>query len=489
MALEPPREAAPKKTATEERRPPSAPHWATLPIILIGTFVITLDVFIVNVAIPATQQDLHASQSAVEFIVAGYALAYAAGLVTGGRLGDLYGRRRLFLIGVALFTLSSAWAGFAPSASQLVAARIAQGLASALMGPQVLAIIGVAYDGPARVRAFNAFGLTMGLAGVFGQLIGGVLIHADIAGLGWRTCFLVNVPVGIAALVLAPRVVPESRAQGRARLDPLGMVLISAGLVAVVLPLAEGQQEGWPLWTWLSLAAAPVLLVVFAVQQRRLAAAGRSPLVDPALFRQRSFTFGVSTAVVYYSGMASFFLVLALYLQQGLGLTALESGLVFLPLGVGFLTVSLSARRIAATLGRQTLAVGALVLTAGLAALFAAVQHIGTDGAVGWLVPGLTVGGAGMAMVMAPLASIALAGTDPRYAGAASGVLSTASQVGGAVGVALVGVVFYHVLGQGTGTSAYADAFTASLYLLAPLALAVAALVQFIPGPKAASSA
>jgi EmrB/QacA subfamily drug resistance transporter len=464
--------------------PPTTPHWAALPIILIGTFVITLDVFIVNVAIPATQQDLNAGTSAVEFIVAGYALAYAAGLITGGRLGDLYGRRRLFLIGVALFTLASAWCGLAPTASQLVTARIAEGLASALMGPQVLAIIGVAYSGQARVRAFNAFGLTMGLAGVFGQLIGGVLIQSDLAGLGWRTCYLVNVPVGIAALVLAPRLVPESRAPGKARLDPLGMLLVSAGLVAIVLPLAEGRQEGWPLWTWLCLAGSPVLLLAFAVQQRRLASAGRSPLVDPVLFRQRSFSVGVTTAVVYYSGMASFFLVLALYLQQGMALSALDAGLVFLPLGVGFLGTSLSARYLGARLGRQTLAVGALVLAVGLGALLEAVGHIGTHGSVGWLVPGLTVGGAGMGMVMAPLASVALAGTDPRYAGAAAGVLSTANQVGCALGVAVVGVVFYNALGDGSRVSAYAHAFSASLDLLLPLALAVVVLVQFLPRPK-----
>ncbi|MFJ9815466.1 MFS transporter [Streptomyces sp. NPDC101151] len=473
--------------AEARKRAPATPHWATLPLILVGTFVITLDVFIVNVAIPETQRDLHASASAVEFVVAGYALAYAAGLITGGRLGDLYGRRRMFLLGVALFTLSSAWAGMAPTAGQLVVARVAQGLSSALMGPQVLAIIGVTYEGQARVRAFNAFGLTMGLAGVFGQLIGGLLIHADIAGLGWRTCFLVNVPVGIAALLLGPRLIPESRAQGRARLDPLGMVLVSAGLVAVVLPLAEGQQQGWPLWTWLCLAASPVLLVLFAVQQRRLAASGGSPLVDPALFRQRPFTVGVVTGVVYYSGMSSFFLVLALYLQAGVGLSALESGLVFLPLGVGFLAISLQARRIAALLGRQVLAVGALVLLAGLGGLWAAVDHIGTHGSVAWLVPGLMVGGAGMAMVMAPLASVALAGTDPRYAGSASGVLSTAAQVGGAVGVAGVGVIFYHVLGDALSTQAYADGFVASLWLLGPLALLVAVLVQFIPKPKQAA--
>jgi EmrB/QacA subfamily drug resistance transporter len=488
MALKSPQEMT-SRGSPPAAEAPGAPHWATLPIILLGTFVITLDVFIVNVAVPSTQRDLHASTSAVEFFVAGYALAYAAGLITGGRLGDLFGRRRVFLIGVALFTLASAWCGIAPTASQLIAGRVAEGLASALMGPQVLAIIGVAYTGAARARAFNAFGLTMGLAGVFGQLIGGVLIQADIAGLGWRACFLVNVPVGIVALVLAPRLVPESRAQGHLRLDPLGMVLVSAGLTAVVLPLAEGRQEGWPLWTWLCLAASPVLLGLFSLQQRRRAAADRGPLVHPVLFRQRSFVVGVGTAVVYYSGMASFFLVLALYLQQGAGLDALQAGLVFLPLGVGFLATSLSARRIGARLGRQALAVGAVVLAVGLVTLLVTVSRIGTTGAVAWLVPGLLLGGAGMGMVMAPLASIALAGTDLRWAGAASGVLSTANQVGCALGVALVGIVFYDRLGSSGRPSAYAGAFEASLLLLIPLALAVTVLVQFLPKAQRAPAA
>jgi MFS family permease len=385
--------------------------------------------------------------------------------------------------------VSSAWCGLAPNAVTLVTGRIVEGLSSALMGPQVLAIIGVAYTGHARARAFNAFGLAVGMASVLGQLIGGALIRANVADLGWRACFLVNVPVGLVTLVLVPRLVPESRAPGRARLDPLGMLLVSAGLVAVVAPLAEGQQQGWPLWTWICLACSPVLLVAFAVQEHRLAAAGQSPLVNPLLFRQRSFTVGILTAIVYYSGIVSFFLVLALYLQHGIGLSALDSGLIFLPLGVTFVATSLNGPYLAARLGRQCLAVGAALVAVGLVAMWIAVSHIGTHGAVAWLVPGMMIDGAGMGMVMAPLASVALAGLDPVYAGAASGVLSTANQVGGAVGVAAIGIVFYRALASAGHVSAYAHAFILSVVVLIPLALAVLILVQFLPTAKKKASA
>jgi EmrB/QacA subfamily drug resistance transporter len=475
-----------KARASSPAQAESPPRFA-LPILLLGTFVITLDIFIVNVAIPSTQRDLQAGSAAVQFIVAGYALAYAVGLITGGRLGDLFGRRRLFLMGMGLFTLASLGCGLAQTSSELVATRVLQGAASAMLGPQVLAIIGVSYPGAARVKAFSAFGLTVGLAGVTGQLIGGILIQADVAGLGWRSCYLVNVPIGIAALVLAPRWVPESRAAGSSRLDPLGMLVVAAGLVAVVLPLTLGRQQGWPLWTWVLLAVSPVVLGVFAALQRREAARSGSPLVHPALFRQRSFTIGAVIAVVHYSGMVSFFLVLALYLQQGLQLSAMKSGLVFLPLGLGFLATSLTARRWVARLNHQVLAVGSILIAAGLVALWLAVNQIGIDGSPFALFPGLLIDGAGMGLVVAPLTLVALTGADPRYAGAAAGVISAANQVGGALGVAVVGVVFYHALGTQPQPADFAEAFTASMVILLPLTAAVVLLTQLLSRPGRAA--
>ncbi|MDN3358763.1 MFS transporter [Actinomadura sp. DC4] len=453
--------------------PKAAPGFGALLVLLSGTFITTLDFFIVNVAIPATQRDLRAGPAVVQFIVAGFGLALAAGLITGGRLGDLYGRRRMFALGLGLFTLASLACGVAPTAGVLIGARVAQGAAAALLMPQVLAIVTTVYTGEHRARAFNAYGLAMGFGGVFGQLIGGLLIKADIAGLGWRAVFLINVPVGIAAVPAALRLVPESRAAYGARLDVRGTLLVSAGLVLIVLPLVEGRQQGWPLWTWLCLAAAPLVLAGFAAYQRRIG--GERALIDLHLFRHRAFAVGAVIALVGQLAVASFFLVLALYLQQGRGLSPLESGLIFLALGAGYFVSSSRAAQVAARLGRQVVAVGALTLGLGYGLLAA-----GTSGGVGWLVPGLLVAGCGMGLVMAPLPAIALNGVEPRHAASAAGVVSTSLQAGGAIGVAVIGVVFYDVLGTGRFTAA----FVASLAVLAGFCAASAGLVQLLPRNK-----
>ncbi|MCP2340429.1 MFS transporter [Actinomadura rupiterrae] len=449
----------------------SAPGWGTLLVLLTGIFITTLDFFIVNVAIPATQRDLHATPSQIEFVVAGFGVALAAGLITAGRLGDLYGRRRMFSIGLAVFTLASAACAEAPTAGTLIAGRVAQGVGAALLMPQVLGIVNTVYTGAARAKAFNAYGVAMGFGGVFGQLIGGVLIKADIAGMGWRAIFWINVPVGAAALALVPRLVPESRAPGAARLDLVGTVLASLGLVAIVYPLVQGREQGWPMWTWECLGAAVVLLAAFVLYQRRAAA----PLVAPALFRHRAFAAGAVVSLLHAMTMGSFFLILALYLQMGRGLSALESGLIFLPLGLGYFVSSARAAAVTERLGRQTVAVGALAMALGLGVLAVTATELGQHGAIGWIIPGLVVAGAGMGLVMAPLPALALSRVDAEHAGAASGVLSTAQQAGGAIGVALVGVVFYGAHGG------VPHAFATGLDLLIVLDVLVAALVQALP--------
>ncbi len=458
--------------APSSSRHAAGPSRGALPVLLAGVFISLLDFFIVNVALPDTQRDLHAGPSAVQFIVAGYGLALAALLITAGRLGDLYGRRRMYALGLSLFTVASAACGLAPSAGFLIFARVVQGASAALLMPQILALINTMYTGAQRAKAFTAYGMTVGFGAVFGQLIGGVLIRLDVAGLGWRSIFLINVPIGVAAVALAPRLVPESKASGAARLDLVGTVLVSLGLVAIVLPLVEGQQQGWPEWTFLCLAASVPLLGVFALYQRRIAARGGSPLINLELFRSRSFSAGVVTNLAYQMMMASFFLVLALYLQDGRGLSALESGLIFLPLGIGYFVSSAKSGVVAARLGRQVVTLGSLVVSAGYLVLAAAV-HDGT----GWLVPGLVISGVGMGFVIAPMPQIVLAGVRPEHAAAASGVLSTAQQAGNAIGVAVIGVVFYNALGAGH----YAHAFGLGLEVMAALGLAVAALVQLLP--------
>lgn len=446
--------------------------WATLLVVLAGTFMTFLDFFIVNVALPSVQSDLHAGPAIIQFVVAGYGIAFAVGMISGGRLGDLYGRRRMFTLGLVLFTVTSAGCGLAPSAGLLVTARVLQGVAGALMTPQVLAILGTVYTGEKRARAFAAYGLTMGFAGVLGQLIGGALIQADVAGSGWRGVFLINIPVGLVALAMVRRVVPESHGN-RAPLDLVGTVLVTAGLIAIVLPLVEGREHGWPLWTWLSFVAAPVLLGAFLVHQRGREAAGRAPLIDLAIFTDRTFSVASLVASVFALVPPSFFFVLALYLQQGRGFSPLFSGIVFAALGAGFFAAMLTAEVMAARLGRQILALGAVVVGAGCALVaLAASASSSLD-----LVPGLFVVGFGIGMVLVPVTAMALADVDPLHAGAASGVLTTAQQVGGALGVAVIGVVFFNALGAG----AFVHAFTVSLWVLAALTAATAALVQLLP--------
>jgi EmrB/QacA subfamily drug resistance transporter len=452
---------------------PALRRWLALPVILAGTFMVTLDFFIVNVAIPSIQRDLRAGTAAIEWLVAGYGLAYAALLIIGGRLGDLHGRRRIFGAGLTVFTLSSAACGLAPNAGWLVVGRVAQGVGAALLAPQVLAILGTIYVGADRARAFAAYGVVLGLASACGQVIGGLLIQLDLLGLGWRGCFLVNLPIGIAALLLAPIAVPESRAAVRSRLDIGGAALVTLGIASLLLPLIEGRTHGWPAWTWFCLAAAMAVCVAFAAQQGRRAARGLAPLVDPVLFRDRGFGTGLLAALMLFGGVASSFFVLALYLQQGRGLAPLPSGLVFSTLALAFTVTSLSAGRIARRLGRPTLLPGAVGMALGLAALAWTVRCIGVGGNVAWLLPPLLIDGAGMGLVMAPLAATVLAGLPGHHASAAAGVLVTAQQLANALGVALVGLVYFGVLRHG----GYAGALVASVWCLAALALVLAALV------------
>jgi len=438
--------------------------------------MVVLDFFIVNVALPSIQTDLHATAGSVEWVVAGYALTSAVFLITAGRLGDRFGRRRLFTFGLVLFTLASAACGAAATPTELVIARLVQGIAGAMLMPNVLSIIGVLYNGPDRVRALGIYGTVMGGAAISGQLIGGALMATNVLGLGWRTCFLINVPVGALAVLLAPRLIPESRAESSATLDLPGTVLITAVLTAVVLPLVEGRQHGWPTWTWISFAAAPVLLALFIGRQRRVERRGGSPLLDASLFRQRSFSAGLLTQFAFWGGQASFFVVLALYLQQGRGLHPLAAGLVFTILASAYVAASMTAPRLTGRFGRRVIGGGALILATGHALLLGGVADVGVGGSVAVLAPGLLLVGAGMGLVLAPLATTILQSLEPERAGAASGMLTTMQGVGNALGVAVTGVIFFGALHGG-----YAHAFELAVGELAALLLGVAAVTRLLP--------
>ena len=468
----------PSRTETTRQR---AATWAPLAVILCGTFVYVVDFFVVNVALPSIQDSLGASPAAIEWVVAGYGLTSAAFLVTGGRLGDIYGRRRLFCVGIAAFTATSALCAAAPDAGFLVAARLAQGVGAAIMAPNVLSILGTTYTGPARVTAISIYGMVMGFAAAGGQLLGGLLIAANVAGLGWRVIFWVNVPVGIAALVLARRLVPESRAAvgstGPGRLDLRGATLFTAALVAIILPLLDGREQGWPAWSWACLAAGPVLLAVFAAHLRAKARSGGQPLLDPAIFAVRAFRAGLTCQVLFWCQQAASYLLLALYLQEGRGLSPIKAGGVFAVLAAGYLATSLRAPALTMRFGRRVVATGALVAGLGDLLLVLAVLSNG-GGPVAVLFPGLFLLGAGQGLCITPLTTTVLSHADASRAGSVSGALSTAQQVGNAIGVAVSGVIFYGLLGDGRG---YDAAYRWSTAEMAVLLAGVAALTFIIP--------
>src|SRR6516164_1340048 len=429
-------------------------RWLTLIILLLAAFMNLLDVSIVNIAIPSIQRHLHASYADVQWALAGYTLAYALVLISGGRLGDIYGRKRLFLIGVTGFTIMSALCGAAQSPGMLIACRVVQGAMGAIMVPQVLAVIQIIFPPAERIKALAGFGVTAGLGTVSGPLLGGLLIQHNLFGLGWRSIFLINVPVGIFAVAASAVLVRESRAPRPPKLDPLGVGLISAALLLLLYPLVEGRQLGWPGWTFVSMAASAPVFALFAWYEQVKARRDSSPLVPLRLFSERGFSAGMAIAVTFFLGIASFGLVLTLFLQLGLGFTPLHAGLTFLPFSLGILVSSGAAARLAPRFGRGVTMAGALTIAAGMAGLIVAVHHYGAAVTTWELVPGLVAAGLGLGAVIAPLADIVLARVPRQDAGSASGVFNTGLQLGNSIGIALIVVIFFGLLGSQAGPAA-----------------------------------
>jgi EmrB/QacA subfamily drug resistance transporter len=433
-------------------------RWLTLVILLLAAFMNLLDVSIVNIAIPSIQRSLHASYADVQWALAGYTLAYAVLLITGGRLGDTFGRKRLFLVGVTGFTIMSALCGAAQSPGMLIGCRVVQGAMGAIMVPQVLAVIQVIFPPAERIKALAGFGVTAGLGTVSGPLLGGLLIQHNLFGLGWRPIFLINVPVGILAVVASAVLIPESRAPRRPRLDPGGVALISAALLLLLYPLVQGRQLGWPVWTFVAMAASVPVAIAFVAYERAKSRKDGSPLVELSLFRARGFSVGMGIAIATFLGVASFGLVLTLFLQLGLGFTALHAGLTFLPFSAGILVSSGAAARLAPRFGRGVTMAGTLLIAAAMAGLIVIVHHYGAATSTWDLVPGLAAAGLGLGAVIAPLADIVLDGVPGQQAGSASGVFNTGLQLGNSIGIAVIGVIFFGLLGSQSAAAASAAA-------------------------------
>ena len=400
----------PGRPAPEPAGPATGPALGPLGLLtlLLGASLPMIDFFIVNVALPTVDRDLHAGPALLEMVAAGYGVAYAVLLVLGGRLGDMIGRRRLFLIGTGLFAVTSLACGLAPDAWTLVGARVAQGAASAMMLPQVLATIQSTTTGARRGRALGLYGATGGIAAVLGQLLGGWLVAADLAGSGWRAIFLVNVPVAIAAMLLSLRSVPETRSAHPARVDVPGTVLLGATLLALLVPLMEGRAVGWPAWTWLMLGLSPLLAAGFWLVERSGERAGRDPLLPPSLLADHGMRGGLQVAVPFFAGFGGFMFVLAVALQQGLGLGPVAAGTALAPMAVAFFAASLAAPRMVTRYGRQVVTAGIAIQAVGLLALVGTLlvrwPHLGPLA----LAPAMVVLGFGQGMAMSTLFRIVL---------------------------------------------------------------------------------
>ena len=441
---------APANAITQRK---AASPWAVLAIILTAVFMQLLDTTITMVGVPSIQASLHSSFGEIQLVVAGYMLAFASVLVTGGSLGSSYGRKRMFLWGMAGFTIASAACGAAPDALTLIVARVVQGMCSGLMFPQVLSIIQVIFSKEQRTRAIGLYGATVGLATILGPVTGGALIGLNIAGWGWRSIFFVNVPIGVAALALGAVMIPESRQDGGTRIDLPGALLLGAGLFLLVLPLVIGRDEGWPAWSFACLAVSPFVLAAFAGYERRRTHRDAGPLIDTTLFRQRPFTVGLIACLVFFTGIPSFFMILLLTLQAGLGYSPVKAGAVTLGFAVALAIGSARSAAVTRRLGTRVLIAGCALMIIGQLGVIAVMDAAGT-GLQGWQLLGpMFVAGLGGGLFIAPVTSVVLAGITAKDSGAASGALATVQQVGAALGIAVVGVIFFGLLGANAATS------------------------------------
>lgn len=424
-------------------------RWVALFVLLLASFMNLIDVTIVNVALPSLEANMHADPSELEWVVAAFVLAFALGLLPFGRLGDVVGRTRMFLIGVGLFTLASAFCGLAPSIEWLIFARVLQGLAGAIMTPQVLAIAQVTFPPEEKGQAFSLFGLSAGLAAVTGPILGGLLIEANFFGLDWRPIFLVNVPVGIFAVVAGLYLIPRTPGHPDLKNDFVGIAIFALATIAMIYPLVEGRSFGWPIWAFALIGISLLLVALFVLWEKRRAAANQPQLLNFSLISNGNFLLGLLITTIFASGVPAMFIVISLTLQSGYGFTPLESGLTNTPFSVGVLLVSLLIGRLGQRFLKERLMVGAALLVIGITWLDFTIRGMGDTASHWTFTAPLLLAGLGLGTGFSGLFQTVLMGVPPRDAGAGSGALQAFQQLGGAVGVALVGEIFFTLLGQG----------------------------------------
>jgi EmrB/QacA subfamily drug resistance transporter len=460
--------------------------WRAVSIVLVGAFMALLDTTIVNVALPSIRTGLHASSASLEWIVSGYALAYGLALVPGGRAGDRFGHKNLFLIGLTIFTLASVACGVSQSQGEIVAARIVQGIGAGLFYPAISATIQHSFTGPARSKAFGVLGAVIGVSTAIGPLLGGLIIAGVGIQDGWRWVFLVNLFIGAVAIPMAAWRLPRATSHTKRGFDPVGLALLTGGLLLLLIPLVLGQEDGWPAWTWVCFGCCVVVFALLAAWELREDGRGGDPLLKPGLLRQSSFSAGAVFAIAFFGGFSSIFFTLSILWQEGLAHSALITGVVIAPYSLGTLTAAANSDKLSARLGRFVLVLGCSLLLVGLA-LVVLVIHLTEPGVNGWdLVGPLLLAGLGTGMTIAPNQDFVLATVPRREAGTAAGILGTSQRLGTAIGIAIIGTVLFGTLKFTPGPHAVASAFThsAQLALLANLGFMVVALALVLALPR-----
>lgn len=448
--------------------PPEPRRWVMFAILLVGAFLPPLDFFIVNVALPSIQSDLGSSSSAGQLVISSYAAIYAVTLITGGRLGDLYGRGRMFFLGLTGFAIASLLCGFAWSPWALIAGRILQGVTAAIMAPQALASVQAIFPETEKPLALSLYGAVFGLASVIGQALGGILISLDVFGAGWRAIFLVNIPVALLVIVFGIPLLKETRAKNARKIDPGGMLLSVVTLSALIVPLIEGREAGWPWWTWLSFIAVPLLAYLFWRYEARLGQKGGSPLLDPAVLHAAGLGRALTVTLMFYA-IGAFFLLFTIYLQSALHKSALSAGLVFLPFGAGYLLGPLMTPYLRRFLGNYITPVGMGLETAGLTGL----AWLITATASGELPPALPLAmllfiiGIGQGLALPTLMRMVTGCVTPAYSGMIAGVASSTLQISTALSVAVIGGIFYTVLGGSNTAEDVTHAFIVAILCIA----------------------
>ncbi|MBZ7518799.1 MFS transporter [Klebsiella variicola] len=443
-------------------------RWAMFVILLVGAFLPPLDFFIVNVALPAIQGELGASSSAEQLVISSYAAVYAVTLITGGRLGDIYGRGKMFFLGLVGFAAASLLCGLAWSPWVLITGRVLQGATAAIMAPQALASVQAIFPEAEKPLALSIYGAVFGLASVIGQVLGGILISVNLFHLGWRAIFLVNLPVALLVILCGLPLVKETRAQSAQKLDPVGMLLATVMLSTLIVPLIEGREAGWPWWTWLSFLAFPLLVSLLWRYERRLSQHGGSPLLDPTVLRAPGLSQGLAIVLLFYS-IGAFFLLFSVYLQDALHLNALNAGLIFLPFGVGFLIGPLLTPFLRRFAGNYLSAIGMGCETSGLAGLAGLIANTmtGTPPPMLPLALLLFVTGLGQGLAMPTLVRMVTGRVAPELSGMIAGVTSSTLQISTALSVAIIGGIFYSMLENGRSGANITHAFIVALLTMA----------------------